>query len=265
MPLRFPRMPRRPLLLFAALVLSVNFSFHSADASPRARPFCTTVFEKALTREEFGRALAAEISLENLFTPDRLSAPKAQRWNGEVLRFARELPFPKKSSRRGAITLVDAQEIVRRIDESPVTSPWSADKYDPSGEMGFCFGRAMAAHLEALSMNVDKDSILKLFAVGRFVTGESRWRYHVTTLIRAENGDWWAVDPFFGRPLPLGDWARGMQDLDEDRAMRLFLTEAKRFIPDSVEPYRRHILTDPGYRGYFTDLLWHFRNEAKKR
>lgn len=105
------------------------------------------------------------------------------------------------------------QTVWQNIVDHPVAALCHLPEYDPAGDIGFCFGRAMAAHLEAMVQNIDEVHIKKVFTLGDFRNIEdgdklTTWHYHVTTAVRADDGRWYAIDPRMSGPIPIGAWAR---------------------------------------------------------
>ncbi len=94
-------------------------------------------------------------------------------------------------------------------------------KYDPTGEIGYCYGRAMAVHLRARRMGLHPDAVKKLFIVGDLRQGpKPEWRFHVTTLVKGtEDNAWYAVDPillkpqFKGSPVLMTEWIRTIRSV----------------------------------------------------
>ncbi|MCO4795032.1 MAG: hypothetical protein KC493_15050 [Bacteriovoracaceae bacterium] len=172
-----------------------------------------------------------------------------------------DIPVDDNHAKRVA-SLEDAQrrKVYRAVDNHPVASQCHLRRYDPQGNMGFCFGRAMTAHLELLNSGVQKDKIRKLWAVGSFQTGSSNWRYHVTTIVKGSDGQWWAIDPIFGNPISAKDWLKRMKGYDVGGDMALFTTEAKRFGPSSPAKYSNRELKHFEYNNYFEDLLKSYRD-----
>lgn len=112
--------------------------------------------------------------------------------------------------------------------------PAKLDRYDPTGVIGFCFGRALAVHLMARRLGLAEGSIAKLFIVGDLRSAEDpEWRFHVTTLARGPQDRWYAVDPILEGPLPVEDWISSVQRTwDKGKKARLYLTPASAVIPD---------------------------------
>jgi hypothetical protein len=120
---------------------------------------------------------------------------------------------------------------VARLDRLP--------HYDPDGLIGFCFGRAMTAHLTARTMGLAESSIRKLFIVGdlrQYGADKTEWRFHVTTLVRGTDRAWHAIDPILGRAMPATEWIRTVQRTwDHRKQARLYVTRASAVLPDVRE------------------------------
>lgn len=159
----------------------------------------------------------------------------------------------------------EMDELFARIRDNPVTAICNRKKYDPKNiGIGFCFGRAIAAHIEALRMGLAKESIKKVWAVGDLVDEEGAWSYHVTTIVRATDGTWWAIDPLMKSAIPVEEWYGRMQAIDTTGDMRIFITNAKRFGPGRQNKYSPQQLNDKLYNGFFNDLMDHFQKETKE-
>ncbi|MBI4669079.1 MAG: hypothetical protein HY747_07810 [Elusimicrobia bacterium] len=107
--------------------------------------------------------------------------------------------------------------------------------YDPKGIIGFCFGRAMAAHLLARMMGLKPESIRKLFILGDLrADGKTAWRFHVTTVVKGTNGRWYAIDPVLPRPLEINEWIKTIRSIwDKQGKARLYITHAGAVLPDA--------------------------------
>lgn len=91
----------------------------------------------------------------------------------------------------------------------PVARLDQLETYDPQKLTGFCFGRAMAVHTLARERGVKPLSIKKQFIVGDLKASEAKqteWRFHVTTLVKGNDGKWYAIDPIFPRVLTQVEW-----------------------------------------------------------
>lgn len=113
-------------------------------------------------------------------------------------------------------------------------------KYDPTGEVGYCYGRAMAVHLRARRMGLRPEAIRKLFIIGDLRSGTAReWRFHVTTLVKGDDLRWYAIDPLLvdgvgkNRPEPLEEWVRLIRNVwDKKKAAHLYMVESNSIVPD---------------------------------
>ncbi len=112
--------------------------------------------------------------------------------------------------------------------------PAKMAKYDPAGIIGFCFGRAMAVQLLARKLGLGSDSIRKLFVVGDLRSGNTpEWRFHVTTLVKSKDGEWWAIDPIMGGPISMADWIAAVRKgWDRGHKAKFYLTGADAVLPD---------------------------------
>ncbi|MBU2574855.1 MAG: hypothetical protein KKH28_12340 [Elusimicrobia bacterium] len=106
--------------------------------------------------------------------------------------------------------------------------------YDPSGELGFCFGRAMAAHLLGRRMGLKEQSTGKVFIIGDLKSGETtEWRFHVTAVVRGPGKDWFAIDPIMTGPMPVGTWIKEIRAMVDKRIKaKIYFTHSDAVIPD---------------------------------
>lgn len=92
--------------------------------------------------------------------------------------------------------------------------------------VGFCFGRALVAHNQALIRNVHPASIRKIWVIGNM----GFWGHHVATIVKVK-GDWMAVDDFTG-VMTVEEWVQRMQhekDGKSAKPLMFFITRAGRF------------------------------------
>jgi hypothetical protein len=200
-------------------------------------------------------------------------------WNRQI-----ESNFDAKvmhQKNRQAIQEIEAQEVdqnssrvtglkVREIEKlynfaihHPIAGLSSLSKYDPTGEIGFCFGRALFVHLELLRRGVSKDSIKKVFAVGDLVEQmngkEITWQFHVATAVRDTQGEWWVIDPSY-KLMKIRNWYKFMRQMATDRKLSVFVTQTPKIGPTAWEyNIQDGGLLDPFYNNYFKDLFQHFK------
>ncbi len=100
---------------------------------------------------------------------------------------------------------LDADErklLLNIVMENPVAKSSSSTIFDPpqhpgrpGGEIGYCYGRAMASHLLARKMGLKESSMRKIFAAGDMQNGRVRWRNHMATVVKGEDGKEYVIDP----------------------------------------------------------------------
>ncbi len=137
-------------------------------------------------------------------------------------------------------TQEERQKIFDLASHNPVASLNVLSKYDPTGEIGFCFGRAMTVHLVSRNLGLDKNSIKKLFIVGDMRSGsEPEWRFHVTTLVQGTDKKWYAIDPIMtpplghSKPLLMHEWMQIVQKTwDKHKKARFYVVSNNTVIPD---------------------------------
>ncbi len=106
--------------------------------------------------------------------------------------------------------------------------------YDPSGEIGFCFGRAMAAHLLSRRMGLKEQSTGNVFIIGDLKSGTTtEWRFHMTAVVRGSNDDWFAIDPIIPGPMPIRTWIRTIRTMfDKQTRAKIYFTHSDAVLPD---------------------------------
>ncbi|MDA9951609.1 hypothetical protein N9D31_03435, partial [Oligoflexaceae bacterium] len=116
----------------------------------------------------------------------------------DALRQYKEISFQAPQT-KSELTLSEMNHVLSHVITHPVASlldPQNINKYDPQGVIGFCFGRSMAVHLAARKVGLAHSSIRKLFIIGDMRSGaDPEWRFHVTTIVKGPNAEWYALDP----------------------------------------------------------------------
>ena len=147
-----------------------------------------------------------------------------------------------------ALTKGERDQLFALASGHPVAGLGAIGKYDHqptgvgTGEVGFCYGRAMVVHLLARKMGLDPKSIQKLFVAGDLNNGEgTRWRFHVTTLVLGDDGKQYAIDPIMpsmGQPgvsEPYA-WMKAVKDefdmKDGEDESNFFLTDTRSILVD---------------------------------
>ena len=143
--------------------------------------------------------------------------------------------------------------------------------YDTKGTIGFCFGRATIAHMEAVVRNVNPDAIRKIWIAGDMGV----WGHHVATMIKTEKG-WLVLDTNVGHPISTVEWiAKYMpMKMKNTNDIMVFSTQAGRFSPYDTQTYNAINLFNTHseefnkasdyYRGYFHDYFEDLDNVEQK-
>ncbi|WP_413557355.1 hypothetical protein [Bdellovibrio sp. HCB209] len=170
-----------------------------------------------------------------------------------------------KDGKKSALTAREAKKLYEEVTRHPITRLLNVKKYDPDSAMGFCFGRAMTAHFEALRLGVAKESIRKVYVVGamKALVGDIIWQFHVATAIKGADGGWWVVDPFFGKVVKLEKWYERMYSHDTKGTLRIYASDATRLGATSGGHYEKAHLMMDYYNGYFKDLFKYYDLKAK--
>lgn len=204
----------------------------------------------------------------------------------ELLKQFEQLSLHKPSEvTKTHLSKSEIASLYRKTLHNPISELTDSNtmKYDPDGIIGFCFGRAMSAHLTARqSHQLDSKSIFKLFIVGdlRSNSEKPEWRFHVTTVVPSLNGNkksWVAIDPIFGKPLLVGDWIKEVKKgwdsyhKDSKGKARLYLVSANAVLPDirlMPEPESgEHLIElnfDNNKHGIKTSQIWSNRFQTNE-
>ncbi len=140
----------------------------------------------------------------------------------------------------------EIQLLFHKTFNNSVAQLSSVKNYDPTGMIGFCFGRAMTAHLLARRLGLQIESVKKLFIIGDLRSNplKPEWRFHVTTIIRDQNGSWHTIDPIMYRHLTIREWVETMrtrwdnwQGENNNFQAKLYLTPPTTVIPNIGDEY----------------------------
>jgi hypothetical protein len=163
------------------------------------------------------------------------------------------------------ITLNNAHKYFSEIYKS--TSTPSSSKYDRSEvSIGYCFGRAMYYHLLLLRNKVSKSHIKKIWVVGPMKAYGTDWQFHVATIVKLKDNNWYALDTNENSILEVSSWAKKYLAMG-DGTVRVFITDPKKFTPSLTYNKVQFGLNlngkDDWYKGYFQDMLNESRGESK--
>ncbi|MBF0543948.1 MAG: hypothetical protein HQM08_05935 [Candidatus Riflebacteria bacterium] len=127
------------------------------------------------------------------------------------------------------------ETLYENVYNHPIACFDALQKYDPQGNIGFCFGRAMAVQLLARKMGLKKECQARVFAIGALGQDPKNpdWRFHTSAMVKDEKGEWYTIDPVMGCPMTLKQWIEKEQGEDDpERKAKFYITTADCVIPD---------------------------------
>ncbi len=243
------------LLFLLCALLAVPHAFASAS--------CPRTYE-VLGADADEQEILARLDGDLRAIP-RLSAGDADDRNRALLKTLRDLKQGDRrvAGRDAAWSKARIRDFFRKLTRNPQVKDSACGRYKDSKKVGFCFGRAAAAHVTALESGLQKESIRKIWLVGDLDNG-SKWKFHVATLLRGEDGDWYAVDPYFDEPLRVDHWYEKIrEDVDPEGTARLFSTEPSRLYVSSFKKYNHADMDRDSLGGFFQDLFEGLRRERE--
>lgn len=186
--------------------------------------------------------------------------------NSSMLNELNNLPYNPKRE----ISANEIEELFQVVKGKNVIKKSCAavNEYDPHNQVGFCFGRAMFSHLEALKFKIDKELILKFWLVGEFEN--AHWNHHVAVGVRGNDKKWYIVDPLFDQ-IFLAEHYLEIFNSKFGNRLALVPSSPKRFLSakaikdDNYAGYqKRHLYHDFSslqiyWKEFFTDLLEELR------
>ncbi len=180
--------------------------------------------------------------------------------------------------RASGITLAQGQLLIDHLLIEDAEQKKIKD-YDPQGNLGFCFGRAVKIHLELLRYGVNKNSIKKIFVIGPMSVPGMIWQFHVATIVKDfDSNQWWALDMNLKEPVKVSEWMKFYERfstdkefrlfrkplLDRTKSLRFYITEPQKIAPISWEyNIKPGGLFDPFYNDYFKDMFQFFKKNPQ--
>ncbi|MBC7420317.1 MAG: hypothetical protein H7328_06265 [Bdellovibrio sp.] len=169
---------------------------------------------------------------------------------------------PVQSGKRAAeITYQEANRLHQSMHNHRVVGYNATANYNrPDVSIGYCFGRATYAHLMLLKMGMQKESVLKIWAVGEMKSPSVMWDFHVATLVNTAQHGWMAIDPNFSNPTTVSEWVQKYKSTSTDQLLRFYVTPAEKFSFEIGKYDRAQLGLDmerkaDWYRHYFVDLI----------
>jgi Glutaminase len=196
------------------------------------------------------------------------SRAETQTLNDQLLDSLRTMPIHSApgSRRNAGFTETEVTALFKDIQSNRQVEESLCGRYNGSDDQGFCFGRAAIAHFKAIRAGASNRNIRKVWAVGDLNSRGNKWQYHVTTIVRMESEEWYAIDPIFGQPMPLEKWCKSMKDkYDANGTMRLYSSPASQFSVGTVNSYSRGQFSNQDYRSFFADFMEQLSQESTGR
>ncbi|MEQ1875163.1 MAG: hypothetical protein ABL958_00865 [Bdellovibrionia bacterium] len=251
------------LLLFSfslSAAAKAGFSYPSELGHPLGRSAIEQdlikVFEKEL--RDAGKVGEATEASENDSAISEKFAKKNQELFAEIEKIAQSEPAT-------GVTKAQAQAILDKISKHPIVSEKNSLKYDtPSGQIGYCFGKAAYIHVELVRRGIGPNAVAKVFALGPLIHTGRGWDFHVATAVRAAEGGWWVIDGLEPKVMTLDQWRKNVLSWAQSLKtplVRFYFSDATKLNPTPGNYEAR--VREPHYKGYFKDLgRWFSKNPA---
>lgn len=182
--------------------------------------------------------------------------------NNENIRKLVKVPYEvtEEKGKISVVTTTDSELIYASMVVSKVNKNHYC--YDIKGTIGFCFGRATIAHMEAIARNIHPDAVKKIWIAGDM----KEWGHHVATMVHTDKG-WMVLDTNIGKPVTVDFWLdyyKPFKDKDAKEVMA-FITQAGRFGPYDTRAYSAvdlfntnsddYVKAKDYFNGYFHDYF----------
>ncbi len=149
-----------------------------------------------------------------------------------------------------------AEIVLASVTQHPVAGIAATAPRERSGEIGYCFGRALLAHYLLLKAGVPSSDLIKVFALGELMMQGQFWRFHVAVGVRDATHGFLMVDPLHPMVLPVAEWLKRTAGYDIKQPLsrvRFYPTDPRKFLP-AFGVYDLKQLKEPHLRAYFADL-----------
>lgn len=218
-----------------------------------------TVFSKSKTLSELEQLYGDE----SLFSiQSRLEPNEIVKQNNNLLKILKKNPDFKNSEQNStSLTKKQSNELYQAMKKSNVyENEFCYDRADVN--VGYCFGRAVVVHTEAILRGVDPGSVKKIWVVGDL----GHWGHHVATMVRGKGEKWYVIDKVTD-VVTAEDWIAALATMKKRGAKTpmFFVTQAERVGPYNAQTYNmtdlfnttsaRYKKSSDYYLGYFKDYF----------
>ncbi|MCX6124263.1 MAG: hypothetical protein NTV34_05870 [Proteobacteria bacterium] len=149
------------------------------------------------------------------------------------------------------------QEVFRFVKDHPLDQAVEVDKIDPSGQIGFCFGRALFLHYLLLKRGVNQNHIAKIFLLGSLFYEQRMWNFHVVVVVKDKILGAVVLDPLQAKPMELPEWQKEALKMDIKQRFpraRFYVTDPRKFLTENGK-YDLNQIYNPLLKTYFSKLL----------
>ncbi len=149
-----------------------------------------------------------------------------------------------------------AEKIAGIVKASEVARVENVIRYDNTGQVGFCFGRAMFIHHLLLKAGIAPQDLARIFLVGQLLVQEQMWQFHTAILVRDAKEGYLVLDPLQEKVMGYREWMKltaGYEIKGRYSRARFYITDARKFLP-AFGKYDVAQLRLPFLREYFAAL-----------
>ena len=224
------------------------------------------------TRNRAGDAFSGiKLDHQKIIDYGHLKAPEKYQTLHEVDRL-NELTLARLNTVRPPTASVDPaklQSIFEKVRQDPLVNFCDVSKA-ASGESKFCYGGPLVAHFESVRQGVPRDSIKKVFLVGKPEAGGQIWDYQSALAVHGSDGRWWVIDQNLPKPVPVEDWYRKLTEAQGTGVTRLYFTDPHRIDVESAgsnasrAALQDSALNDRAHKRQFEQMLLNYRKESQK-
>ncbi len=158
------------------------------------------------------------------------------------------------------------ESVLKSVRSNPVARLESSQSFDPSGQLGFCFGRALLVHYELLKAGVKQEDLGKVFVAGQLRVGAQMWNFHVAVVALDSKKNYLVIDPLLEKPVSLSEWRAITSAYDIKGSLsraRFYVTDPRKFLP-ATGRYSLQLLTEKHLKKYFDELALSMKSRGQE-